>query len=89
MVFFGDIFEEALKKRREEEVERLAKKVELDQPLVDKIFEKKRHEATLELAVLYQHRVFLSEIEMKCSKFLNSQLQNALMEIQEYLSYLR
>jgi len=90
MVVFGDISEEAFKKRRKEELERLSTKVELNQYMIDEIFEKKRHDVALELAtVLDQHRMFLSEIEVKYSRFLNSQLQTTLIEIQEYLSYLR
>jgi len=90
MVVFGGISEEAFKKRRKEELERLAKNVELNQSTIDEIFEKRRHDLALELAtVLDQHRMFLSEIEVKYSKFLHSKLQTALMEIQEYLYYLR
>lgn len=92
MIFFGEsgITEEALKKRKEEELERLANNIELNQDIVDEIFEKGRAGVALELASYFdKHRILLSEIETKYPKFLDPQLQTALMEIQEYLGYLR
>lgn len=92
MVFFGEagMTEEAIKKRNEDELARLATNLELNQHTVDEIFEKGREGLASELASYFdKHRILLSEIEMKYSKFLNPQLQTALMEIQEYLGCLR
>ncbi len=92
MIFFGEsgITEEVLRKQKEEELERLANNIELNQHTVDEIFEKGRDGVALELASYFdKHRILLSEIETKYPKFLDPQLQTALMEIQEYLGYLR
>ena len=62
LVVFGDISEEAVKKRREEGLERLAKKVELNHSIVGEIFWKRRHDVALELAP------FLTSIECFCQK---------------------
>jgi hypothetical protein len=88
LVVSGKWTEEGHKKRRDEELQRMANNTQVSQSVVDDLFTMK--DMGGELATYFEkHRILLSEIEMKYTEFLDSQLQDGLMEIQENLGILR